>query len=467
MGREYRGVLLIMVCILRSSAGRHIMGQSKKKKFSDDIKVDDWILLVETLLQWEAYLCQEELMVNDVKKLEKKHRYMMYLMRRIAHRSVGMGLKIMKFHILLHLSQDMLLFGVPLEFDTSANESHHKVSKQGAKLTQKAAKTFNLQTANRITEFRLIELALLEIQDGSVVWDYFAGCSEEESREVEGTSEEESMDEGSEASSSSDSSLNETSSEEDKSAGLEIHTGDSRIVVYQGDDGEAEFKIKSRSKHVERTRLNQSLVEFLRDLQVLISDVLMGESLPIFTYHRRGDQIFRAHPNYRGKGAWRDWVWVNWGEEGKIPCHIWCFVVLEGLPKRRNAPEFGGIKLNRDGVYAVIESSEIETNEEEVGRSSLLLPIRKTVDLDAEGVVTRRHFFLADTSAFVDPCSVVADIGGPPNRYFVVKSRAMWANDFVRWLRDPHAIDKMDPLDENDQVIRKSSEDERSGSESE
>ena len=118
----------------------------------------------------------------------------------------------------------------------------------------------------------------------------------------------------------------------------------------------------------------------------------------------------------------------NWGEEGNIPCHIWCFVVLEGIPNRRIAPEFGGIKLNSDGVYAVVESSEIERSEVEVGRSSLLLPICKTVDLDADGVVTKRHLFLADTDAFVDPCSVIADIGGPPNRYFVVKSRDLWPN---------------------------------------
>jgi hypothetical protein len=215
----------------------------------------------------------------------------------------------MKFHGLIHFSLDMLLFGVPLEFDTSANESHHKVSKQGAKLTQKAAKTFNLQTAHRMTEFRLIELAMLEIEKGAVVWDYFAGCTEEEPRDMEGASEEESMDDDcSGATSSSDSKCEENEMEVEtgkrkKKAGIEIHTGDSRIVVFQGDDGEAEFKIISRSKHVQKTRLHQSLVVFLRDLQVLISDVLLGNSLPIFTCHTRGDQIFRAHPNYRGKGA--------------------------------------------------------------------------------------------------------------------------------------------------------------------
>ena len=216
--------------------------------------------------------------------------------------------------------------------------------------------------------------------------------------------------------------------------------------------------MQSISKSVGKTRLNHDLVHFLWDLQVLISDVLLGKPLPIFTAHKRGDQMFRAHPNYRGKGSWRDWVWVNWGQEGRLPCHIWCFVVLEGLQSRRNAPDFGGIKLNRDGVYAVVECSQIETCKQEIGRSSILLPIRKTVDLDDKGVVTNRHFFLADTDAFVKPCSVVADIGGPPNRYFVVKSREMWAEDFQRWLRDPHAIDEMDPLDENDQVIRSSSE---------
>jgi hypothetical protein len=466
MGREYRGVLLIMLCILRSSAGRHIMGKSKKGKFSSDIKVDDWILLVETLLQWEAYLCGEEMLVKDVKKLDKKHRFIMFLMRRIAHRTVGMGLKILKFHIIIHMFQEILLYGVPLEFDTSANESHHKLAKQGARLTQKAAKTFNLQTAHRMTEFRLIELALLEIEEGAVVWKYFAGCSEEGP-----SSEEESMDEGSAASSSSDSSQDEeseTSSEEDKrKEGLDIYTGEAKIEVYRGEYGEGDFKIKSRSNFNARTRLNQHLLEYLLELQVLLSDVLVKKSLPIFTFHRRGNQIFRGHPNYRGKGPWRDWVWVNWGEEGRLPCHIWCFVVLEGLPNRRNAPEFGGIKLNRDGVYAVVETSQVEMNEEEVGRSSILIPIRKMVGLDSDGTVLKRHFFLADTSAFVAPCSVVPDIGGPSNRYFVVKSRTEWPVDFVHWVRDPHGLDEMDVLDKDDQVVleeEEASEDESESS---
>ena len=167
-------------------------------------------------------------------------------------------------------------------------------------------------------------------------------------------------------------------------------------------------------------------------------------------------RIFRGHPNYRGKGPWRDWVWVNWGDEGQlIPCHIWCFVVLEGLKNRRNASHFGGIKLNQDGVYAVVESSMIETNEEELGRSSIFIPIRKTVGLDSDGTVLKRHFFLAETSAFVDPCCAVADIGGPSNQYFVVKLRTKCSADFLCWVRDPHGLDEMDVLDQDDKLVKK------------
>ena len=73
-------------------------------------------------------------------------------MRRVAKRTEGMKMNFIKFHLILHLYEDIILYGAPLEFDTSANESHHKDSKQAAKRTQKAAATFNYQTATRLTE---------------------------------------------------------------------------------------------------------------------------------------------------------------------------------------------------------------------------------------------------------------------------------------------------------------------------
>ena len=63
-----------------------------------------------------------------------------------------MGLKIMKFHAVLHLVEDILLFGVPSEFETGSNESHHKKTKVAAKMTQRNEVVFGHQTAKRMTE---------------------------------------------------------------------------------------------------------------------------------------------------------------------------------------------------------------------------------------------------------------------------------------------------------------------------
>ncbi len=117
--------------------------------------------------------------VSHVRKLDAKHRYIMYLIRRVANRVQGMGLKVVKFHAILHLMEDILLNGVPLEMDTSANEEHHKPSKHAAKLTQMAHTTFNIQTARRLHEFKLIALAILEIKEGKVLWEYFDGFMNE------------------------------------------------------------------------------------------------------------------------------------------------------------------------------------------------------------------------------------------------------------------------------------------------
>jgi hypothetical protein len=128
MGKEYRGVLLIMAAILRSTLGRKLL--FKRKKFGKEAGLTDWTLLVELLLEWEAYLCEEKMTRSIVKRLAKKHRFIMYIMRNVAVRTTGMGLKIFKFHAMTHLVEDILLYGVPSEVDTGSNESHHKPSKQ-------------------------------------------------------------------------------------------------------------------------------------------------------------------------------------------------------------------------------------------------------------------------------------------------------------------------------------------------
>ncbi len=127
MAKEYRGVLLIMAAVLRSTLGRKLL--FKRKKFGGQTGLSDWTLLVELLLEWEAYLCESKMLRAHVKRLGKKHRFIMCIMRNVAVRTTGMGLKIFKFHAITHLVEDIILYGVPAEVDTGSNESHHKPSK--------------------------------------------------------------------------------------------------------------------------------------------------------------------------------------------------------------------------------------------------------------------------------------------------------------------------------------------------
>ena len=156
--------------------------------------------------------------------------------------------------------------------------------------------------------------------------------------------------------------------------------------------------------------------------------------------------MFRGHPNYRCKGHWRDWVVVDWGAAyGKDPCHIWCFIELTGMPTGRSALIFGGVALE-DGVYAVVEWAEYDNPDETDKMTDLFTPL--TLDVGAldeeENEVTERAFYLANVEAFVKPCIVIPDVGGPPNSYFEVKPRSLWANEFIGWLRRPHKDDTMD-----------------------
>jgi hypothetical protein len=55
---------------------------------------------------------------------------------------------------------------------------------------------------------------------------------------------------------------------------------------------------------------------------------------------------------------------------------------------------------------------------------------------------------------------VIPDIGGPKNRYFVVKPRSEWSGDFTKWLMDPHYLDKMDPISSDEEEDEEEEEDE-------
>ena len=482
MGRDYRGVLLLMMVLCQTQAARSVIkasrgGKTRRGNFKEDNLINDWADLLELLLLWEAYLHLPEMETKDLRRLDKKQRYIMYLMRMVAHRNNKMGLKLVKFHNILHIVDNVTLYGVPLESDTSPNESHHIPTKQAARLTQQTHSTFNQQTAGRLVDFETVNLAMEEIETGNAPWAYYLGLREEsEKQESVGIAEDGESQPSDEVShrqmevnrSYMDISLDAESTNNgvyadigrlDHGVNLSIDDDllqindtnepntepcDAMIKVYTEEDGEVNFHMVSRSKHNEKTSLNMQFLRWLCGLQSLLENELDGNSLRIYTRIKRGGQSFRAHPNYRGKGPWRDWVWVDCGSDGDYPCHIWAFVVIPAL-ERGSILEYGGISLE-EGVFGCAECANVKKQEREgLSKLETMHPIEKMVGMDDQGEVlldkdfnvAERKFFLADTKAFLEPCCVIPDIGGARNRYYLMESRDNWPEIFRQWLQSP------------------------------
>jgi hypothetical protein len=73
MAKEYTGVLLIMATILRSTMGRRLLSQNKT--YFGPTQLRDWTMLVETLLEWEAWLKSDQMELEHVEAAKQKHRY--------------------------------------------------------------------------------------------------------------------------------------------------------------------------------------------------------------------------------------------------------------------------------------------------------------------------------------------------------------------------------------------------------
>ena len=105
---------------------------------------------------------------KHVQRAEFKHRCSMHFLRVVNNRVKEMGSKIVKFHATMHVSRDIVNFGVPMKCDTESNEKGHKPIKTAARLTQKNEKTFDVQTATRPEKMHLLGPAEQEFKGNHV-----------------------------------------------------------------------------------------------------------------------------------------------------------------------------------------------------------------------------------------------------------------------------------------------------------
>jgi hypothetical protein len=328
-----------------------------------------------------------------------------------------MAFNVRKFHAIIHLFLDILMFGVPMVVDTGSNESHHKTTKVAAKLTQKDIKTFEKQTSDRCDDFEVLDLACEEAE-GRALWAYFEGHEHKDIVEKEN---------------------------------IDTIGGMMFIVHWDDEDNAVKPYIKTEMKNKDIVQFNTEFIEYVYFMEAKLLEAEVIEFLEIKSEHIRSGQMFRAHPNYRGKGVWRDWVMIHW-DEGNSPAQIWGDVDLREIPHGRIV-KIDDTNSVTHGVYAIVESTTYV--EEDQPLSDIFIPLELDVtSRSAEGFVNSRKFYVVDVETFMDPLVVIPDIG-TPDQYLMMKPRATWADDFVSWIELPHRHDKIemlpDPVEDSDE----------------
>jgi hypothetical protein len=410
MAKEYTGVLLVMAAMLQCQKGRELLSGARRKGFRAAGQIPDWVMLVETLLQWEAYLNLPQMERKHVQRLKTKHRYLLYLLKRVADRQEGMGFKVVKFHSVLHLAQDILMYGVPMNVDTGSNESHHKTTKIAAKLTQKDVRTFEKQTSDRLDDFHVLNLAIAEIE-GDRLWNYSKAYTEIHD-------------------------INDANEVHE----AEIQTvGGMQITTYMDSATNAVcFRIMTKMNDAQRVFIDTQFLEFVHQIEQHIGHV--AGKISVFAQHKRSSIMFRAHPHFMGKGLWRDWVMIKW-QSGDYPAQIWGFLDLTNLPEGYSFPLADGTKVTK-GFWAIVESCDYKKTDQSMPSSEMFVHlVLKTLENNHDGSVRRRKFYVVDVETFKNPIVVFPNVGTKRD-YIMMHPRDKWSDDFVRWLEAPHAHDK-------------------------
>jgi hypothetical protein len=133
--------------------------------------------------------------------------------------------------------------------------------------------------------------------------------------------------------------------------------------------------------------------------------------------------IFRFSLSYHGS-IWRDWVIVDWGDDGVLPNKIYGFVDCQELPNNFRL-NYSGLDYVDPGIYpgiyAIVESATSVSRRQAGSFTEMFTCIPTDVTQIRRNRVEKLQFYLADVKSFDHPIVVLPSVGGPPNSYIMVK----------------------------------------------
>jgi len=144
-GHEERMVLVLYLIIFSGS-----LFTTFRDAFGSEERLSLYVLVMSHLLMIEDFMKKDTVQREEVLRLGKYMPHFMKMFKRATDRSEGMGMDIIKFHLLTHLAEDIIRFGPSTGYDSSFCESMHKAFKKDARRTQRRNNdSFQFQTATR------------------------------------------------------------------------------------------------------------------------------------------------------------------------------------------------------------------------------------------------------------------------------------------------------------------------------
>jgi hypothetical protein len=293
-----------------------------------------------------------------------------------------MGWKIIKFHCITHLADDIKKFGVPSNVDTELDEAGHKASKTEAVKMQKRKDKFDEQVSIRLSERHLLDLAEVEIDGAVGLWPYF----EKKHTEVPDNTE---------------------------------HTIEgAQLKVFEDNNGTLQLLDVTRKSMGNKPMLVEgSFRQFCIGLTKILDNHLTN--LSVWSTLKGNGVIFRSSLSYHGS-IWRGCVMVDWGDDGVLPNKIYGFVDCRELPHNFRL-NYGGLDYVDPGIYAIVESATAVSHRQAGSFTEMFTRIVTDVtQIRRNHVLEKLQFYLADVKAFDCPIVVLPDAGGAPNSYIIV-----------------------------------------------
>lgn len=406
-GHHFTGVILILACTIRTTRGRNIMKNLARGAqltfFPDENWVQDWLLLLETQLEFEQWLKLPVMSVETVHRLRTKVREFMALTKRVGKREKGMGFKTMNFHGMLHVPDDILCFGPPHTVNTMSNESHHKPDKKSAKRTQRRPKNFTIQVANKIEDRRVIEMGIEELQ-GRPRWKYYSGYEHPKLK----------------------------SAPESASPSL---SGVKAKFFYCDIEEKFVYSLTTAMQRVKKYKFSQLLIDFITDIAMVVSTY--QDNIFVHSEMIHDGTIYRASPHYQGK-PWYDWAMFSF-QGNDLPAQIRCFIDLTNLPDDNTT-------IYEPGVYMICETVAPNLVEKEQITSELFQPYEKELIYDHVRETERVKLVVISASQLIGPACVIPDLDNiNPRAFLRVLPMHEWATLFELWVNDPHTREFDEP----------------------